>query len=676
MTSMTIKLRLSDNWVKSEGEVQSRSARDYRRLLLSFLEKKEGDIRLVTDQCSDSSVELELQCIFLTADRCRQLADKAALQMGYLTRTRDDTLERDSRRVLLYRVEERQPDPDALQDDDLRYEVLRDVEKLIGAGEFKAFARELCRMRPWVYQAGAEDVLYAQRPLLAIGPGCGLDKCLSLLRELLCSCGLPLEEEECLQLRLEPPEDGRDRTPLQTALQQLSRLSGCVVCIDLSAWISHTGEPRFVEFLRRSARLMNHCYTVFRVPYLDQGTLRRIESDLSTLCFVRRIEFPPLTGEEMVQAASAMLQERGLSMDGQAAALFGQRIMREKSSGSFSGFNTIRRVVSEMVYLKLRALSDGADTPREVITSADVSAFDQDGGQDLTGEEMLEQMVGLDELKIQLREILDGISMHRQLGVGSGLPFSLHMCFRGNPGTGKTSAARAVARILRERGVLSVGNFYEINARELCGASIGETYPKTADICRSAYGSVLFIDEAYSLYSGDEGTRDFGREALSTLVSEMENNSSQLVVILAGYPKEMDTMFRGNSGLRSRITWTLDFPNYTASELCEIFRRMVQPPFWYGEEFADRLQAYFESIPYTGIGGAEDPAGRQFGNARVARNLYERLLAKAGTRCKLAGGVGDRVELTLVDLETLLEEKQFSCLSSEKSNKRAIGFGF
>lgn len=677
MTTITIQLRLADSWVKS-SEATDRTARDFQRLLLSLMEKKGRNFQVQVENCTDNSLKMELQCMYLTYDDCRNLVEDAALRMGYLTRTGSGEIQRESRRIMSYRVEEKKTDPAVLQADD-RPEILREVESLIGAAEFKEFAREICQMRRLVSEAGAEDILYSQRPLLAIGHGCGLARCLGLMRRLLHSCGLPLEDEICPVIVLQAPVDSQDSTPLHNALKQMDRYqnSQCLICIDLSKWVSLTSDARFTDFLRRCASDHFDSYLAFRVPYLDQETLRRVESDLSTLCFVRRIEFPPLTGEEMTRAASDILAKRKLSMDDEAAALFSQRIMREKSSGGFSGFMTIQRIVNEMIYLKLRALSEGKGSSAETITGDDLAVFREEAELNLTGEEILNGMVGLKQLKEDLSEILNAVSVSRMVRKEkSGLPYTLHMCFKGNPGTGKTTAARAVARILKEKGILSVGNLYEINARELCGTSIGETAPKTTDICRSAYGSVLFIDEAYSLYNGDETSRDFGKEALSTLVTEMENNRSQLVVVLAGYSEDMDRMFKGNSGLRGRIGRTLEFPNYTAAELCEIFARMVKPPFVCGDEFNKRLREYFDSIPYTGDKNKNDPLAREFSNGRHVRNLYERLEAKASTRYKMGatdGELEEKLELLPVDLEMVLEDEEFSRFVSAAPRKQ-IGF--
>ena len=153
----------------------------------------------------------------------------------------------------------------------------------------------------------------------------------------------------------------------------------------------------------------------------------------------------------------------------------------------------------------------------------------------------------------------------------------IHMRFVGNPGTGKTTVARIIGKILKEKGVLRIGNFYEYAGRDFCGRYVGETAPKTASICRDAYGSVLFIDEAYSLYRGDDNSRDYGREALDTLIAEMENHRNDFVVIMAGYTDDMDKLMAGNMGLASRMPYTIEFPNFTREQLYEIFESMSKP---------------------------------------------------------------------------------------------------
>lgn len=192
---------------------------------------------------------------------------------------------------------------------------------------------------------------------------------------------------------------------------------------------------------------------------------------------------------------------------------------------------------------------------------------------------------------------------------------------------------------------------------------MGETAPRTAEICREAYGSVLFIDEAYSLYRGDESSNDYGREAIDTLIAEMENHSDDLLVIFAGYEKDMDVLLQANTGLASRIPYTLRFPNYTRQELCKIFQQMCGEHFRFGDGFMDASSAYFSGLPDTVL---EDPA---FGNARYARNLYERVWSKAALRCP--GTKPSQLELTPADLECAV--KSLDNVVTAPQTKR-IGF--
>ena len=242
---------------------------------------------------------------------------------------------------------------------------------------------------------------------------------------------------------------------------------------------------------------------------------------------------------------------------------------------------------------------------------------------------------------------------------------SIHMLFSGNPGTGKTTVARIVARLLRDEGVLRKGNLIEVRGRDLCGEYVGQTAPKTSAICRDAYGSVLFIDEAYSLFRGDASDRDYGREALDTLVAEMENHRDDMCVIMAGYTDEMATMLGGNAGLKSRIPFVVDFPNYTKRELGDIFFSMLGDTFEYEKPLEKAVRGFFDGIPDEVIGE------RGFSNARFVRNLYERTWGRAAYRSSLDDG---DVRILASDLLGAADEKEFKQLLN-KNARRPIGFG-
>ncbi|HSB99118.1 MAG TPA: CbbX protein [Burkholderiaceae bacterium] len=186
------------------------------------------------------------------------------------------------------------------------------------------------------------------------------------------------------------------------------------------------------------------------------------------------------------------------------------------------------------------------------------------------------ELVGLAPVKQRIREtaaLLVVSAARKQLGLEAQQP-SLHMAFTGNPGTGKTTVALKMARILHRLGYVRKGHVVGVTRDDLVGQYIGHTAPKTKEVLKKAMGGVLFIDEAYYLYR-PENERDYGQEAIEILLQVMENQRDDLVVILAGYKDRMNTFFRSNPGLSSRIAHHIDFPDYTQAELAAISERMA-----------------------------------------------------------------------------------------------------
>jgi probable Rubsico expression protein CbbX len=191
-------------------------------------------------------------------------------------------------------------------------------------------------------------------------------------------------------------------------------------------------------------------------------------------------------------------------------------------------------------------------------------------------DELDRDLVALRPVKTRIREIsalLVVDQLRRRAGLAAGRP-TLHMCFTGNPGTGKTTVAMRMADILHRLGYIERNHVVAVTRDDLVGQYVGHTAPKTKEVLKRAYGGVLFIDEAYYLYR-PENERDYGVEAIEILLQVMENERDRLVVVLAGYKDRMDEFFRLNPGMSSRVAHHIDFPDYTAEELLQIGRLML-----------------------------------------------------------------------------------------------------
>lgn len=238
----------------------------------------------------------------------------------------------------------------------------------------------------------------------------------------------------------------------------------------------------------------------------------------------------------------------------------------------------------------------------------------------------LTEIIGLKNVKDYIFALEDNFKvqqMRKKKGMRTEFP-SMHMIFTGNPGTGKTTIARIVSRYLKAIGVLSGGQLIEVTRADLVGRYVGHTAPLTQKAIQSALGGVLFIDEAYSLYRGNDDS--YGLEAIDTLVKGMEDNRENLVVILAGYSMEMAEFLTANSGLKSRFPNQIAFPDYMAQELVDITKRIVRQKGYTLEEGADEaLFVYYDIAQNTG-----DP--RTNGNGRMARNKVEEAVLNCSKR--------------------------------------------
>ena len=285
-------------------------------------------------------------------------------------------------------------------------------------------------------------------------------------------------------------------------------------------------------------------------------------------------------------------------------------------------------------------------------STIDLAAEAAEAGIEGQLEQLDRDLVGLVPIKTRLQEISALLLVdraRRKAGLVTAPP-SLHMCFTGNPGTGKTTVALRMAEILHRLGYAKKGHLVAVTRDDLVGQYIGHTAPKTKEVLKRAMGGVLFIDEAYYLFR-PENERDYGQEAIEILLQVMENQRDELVVILAGYKDRMDTFFRSNPGMASRIAHHLDFPDYSDTELQEI-ARLIAAQLGYRLS-AEGEQAMNEYIRLRRL-------RPNFANARSIRNALDRArLRQANRLIKSARPVG-REELSLIEAADLRSSRVFS----------------
>jgi len=268
------------------------------------------------------------------------------------------------------------------------------------------------------------------------------------------------------------------------------------------------------------------------------------------------------------------------------------------------------------------------------------------------------ELIGLEPVKSRIRDIAALLlvdNLRRSLGLSSGAP-SLHMSFTGNPGTGKTTVALKMAEILHRLGYVRKGHLVAVTRDDLVGQYIGHTAPKTREVLKRAMGGVLFIDEAYYLYR-PENERDYGQEAIEILLQVMENQRADLVVILAGYKDRMDTFFRSNPGMSSRVAHHIDFPDYTPAQLHAIAGLMLQQMQYRLSPEADAaLMQYIEKR-------ITQP---HFANARSVRNALDRARLRQASRLfERRGAALSREDLLTIEAADIRASRVFAADNSK-----------
>ncbi len=544
-------------------------------------------------------------------------------------------------------------------------ETMDRINNLIGANEFKNYANELLKVAPRLKEHKLEEMLHRKCILFSVDQGYGFSTYAELLAELM--VGLSLFEFSKKDKVVEITVTAEDvKNPEGVTMERIlthlenDYYKNKLLCLDCRNWLDATDSITFKNFLKKLLDYSNNYILVIKIPFIEKGIVKNIQRSLQDVWSVQVISVEPYDNDELNEYAARLFHQYQAELDEEVWDIFTTRVIEEKSDGRFYGFVTIEKIVNEFIY---KALINASDTEKIRIKKYDVmDLVDLTFHVNKSGYDMLEELIGLDHVKSQIRQIIAQIlfvdkfnNENQDKEIKKPV---LHMQFLGNPGTGKTTVARIVGKILKESGLLRKGNLYEYKGRDLCGKYVGHTAPKTMEICRDAYGSVLFIDEAYTLNDGDLH-HSYGKEAIETLAVEMENHSSDLLVIFAGYKDEMEDLMKINPGLASRIPYCIEFPSYNREQLYEIFIKIISRNFNYTEDFAKAAKEYFGSLQ------EEILEAKDFSNARFVRNFSERIWAKAALRIQL-----NKLENCLLleeDLKSAILDEDFTKINQKKS---------
>jgi len=360
--------------------------------------------------------------------------------------------------------------------------------------------------------------------------------------------------------------------------------------------------------------------------------------------FPLNINFPDYSADELFGIALKMIKDTGFRLgEGAGEVLKEEVILLQKQSNEHSGNGRMVRNYIEDIMRKQSARIAMNDIPvneMNVIISDDIQPKDKSiVNFDLESE--LSKIIGLEEVKEYIRSLNARLRVQRErkkLGLVADNTQTLHMIFKGNPGTGKTMVARTVADVLYNIGVIKTNKLIETDRSGLVAGYVGQTAIKTKEKVMEAIDGVLFIDEAYSLSQG--GTNDFGKEAIDTLVKLMDDYRDRIVIILAGYSDDMDEFLDVNAGLKSRFPNIIKFEDYSTEELIEISGMLFKSKGYEIDSLAkDKLKDIFDIVRLEA----------QFGNGRYVRNLYEKAVNNQAMR------LSTDMDLTKEDLTTIVD---------------------
>lgn len=372
------------------------------------------------------------------------------------------------------------------------------------------------------------------------------------------------------------------------------------------------------------------------------------------------IDFPNYSDDELRSITKLMLKEREYTISEDAMNRITDILSFKRKEPEFANAREVRNILDQVIMCtNLRGAQDGEIELRDVNTYINDSGICLPSQKNnikkaLTGEEELDQLIGLEHIKRTVKKIKAYSKKNRNAD-----DFNIHMCFYGAPGTGKTEVARILSRILYDAGVLNEAKLVETDANGLISKYMGGIADKTKEKIESAMGGVLFIDEAYALTEGGDGST-YGEEAIAVLLKEMEDKRGRICVILAGYREQMKAMIAKNPGFDSRIQFKLDFPDYSSDEIRQLAGYFLSKQ---GYDMTDDAMVLFLSLAEY---YRRTP---DFANARTVRNLLDQIIMNQNLRTEENDG---DMSIIKADVEDYISDEEID-LSSENKGKK-IGF--
>ena len=576
--------------------------------------------------------------------------------------------------------------------------LLKEHEVFSDCPPLREYLEHIKNMALTMIKMGAVDSLWNKKLLVSMDSGFGFSTFVTSVFGILEACGITKWSRVPRNLSEYHIQKGKDGNPdiwekvvntLQSLDESISngKSTPGVIAIDITEWEEDLNKPEIQGYLKRIAEHSRNILCIFRVQLLEETKVREIEKYISKVMPVQSLIAYSPSIEEMAEYLCKQLEQKGfsvferkwenwdLSCDSDQFAewnsrkplnLLEQWINEERRNPQFSGYRSLDHMADRLIYQKAENNVRKGEYSTEITIDDMLDILDIPEETENPWDE-LNSLIGMQSVKDSIKNI---VSQLKQIKNPTDRP-SLHMKFVGNPGTGKTTIARIVAKILDYENLLTRGRYIEVHGRELCTEHVGGTAIRTRQYCRDAYGSVLFVDEAYSLYS-DKDSRDVGKEAVAVLVKQMEDHRSDMCVIMAGYQDDMKQLESMNAGLKGRMK-EVKFPNYTREELVEIFFRYlkwdeVRMGIKYREEpLRKAVEAFFAEGDAAKLPESKRLA-RDFSNARFVRNLYEAARGEAICRKGLSGEMA--LELTEDDFNTVAE--QFA--ETKEEVKKRIGF--